>query len=318
MSRLMLSRWICTAALACAGFVGSVDANAQGYQREQVRLIEQEYARQNQGRAISDDQLEYYLDQANSGWTMDQISRDIEGSRRGSGDSVWSPRDGWVADAVICSSNNNRYRECAAPFHGQAVLSQQYSQAACIEGTSWGQKAGAVWVDGGCRARFAMVQEHHAGMAHAPRNNAAIVCESIRGGYRECGTGNSGRVEVISVLSNNAECIENRSWGQRPGTVWVTRGCRAQFATSTHAAVRDDGRWNTGYAVTCTSNRNNRAICEWDRRYGQPRLGQTLSRNACIEGSSWGYDGRGGLWVNAGCRASFVSQRSGFDDRDHR
>ena len=78
---------------------------------------------------------------------------------------------------------------------------------------------------------------------------------------------------------------------------------------------RDDGNWHTGYSVTCTSNRNNRASCDWDRRYGQPQLGQTLSRNACVEGSSWGYDGRGVLWVTAGCRANFVSSRSSFDDR---
>ena len=67
------------------------------------------------------------------------------------------PASGWIARELICTSINNRYRECPAPFRGRAVVTYQISQSACIEGESWGQKAGMIWVDRGCRARFGMV-----------------------------------------------------------------------------------------------------------------------------------------------------------------
>ena len=38
---------------------------------------------------------------------------------------------------------------------------------------------------------------------------------------------------------------------------------------------------------------------------GGVRLGKQLSREACVEGVSWGFD-REGIWVDQGCRAEFA------------
>jgi Protein of unknown function (DUF3011) len=302
-------------AFALAGLLQAGTATAQNDTRDRIDRIEQEYARINGGRNIPDDQLEYYLDRANNGWTMAQIERDMESLRLQKSDG-WQPASGWIASELICTSVNNRYRECPAPFRGRAVVTYQISQTPCIEGSTWGQKAGAVWVNGGCRARFGMVVGGgNAGgpVGPGPHAGTRLTCQSIRGGYKECATGFRGAVELVNVLSDRSACIENRTWGQRPGTIWVTRGCRAEFASIGRPGPRDDSVWNKGYGVTCTSNRGNRGECEWDRRYGSPRLAETYSRNACIEGSSWGYENRQGLiWVSAGCRARFVSTRSNF------
>ena len=56
---------------------------------------------------------------------------------------------------VRCESTNGRYRECRAPFRGQAVLVKQLSDTRCIPGRTYGTKAGRVWVSGGCRGDFA-------------------------------------------------------------------------------------------------------------------------------------------------------------------
>ena len=37
---------------------------------------------------------------------------------------------------------------------------------------------------------------------------------------------------------------------------------------------------------------------------GGVRLARQLSREACVEGVSWGFD-RDGIWVDKGCRAEF-------------
>jgi hypothetical protein len=58
--------------------------------------------------------------------------------------------------------------------------------------------------------------------------------------------------------------------------------------------------------VTCSSESNAMTRCNWDGRYGQPRIVQQLSQAACVKGRSWDYDSRNGLWVTDGCRARFA------------
>ena len=55
---------------------------------------------------------------------------------------------------------------------------------------------------------------------------------------------------------------------------------------------------------SCQSRHNNYQYCRTDTQ-GGVRLQQQLSKSACIQNLSWGYD-RGGIWVKNGCRAEFV------------
>ena len=148
-----------------------------------------------------------------------------------------------------------------------------------------------------------------------------VICESHHGRYRECRTGFRSHVRFVSRLPHSAPCVAGRSWGQRRGVVWVSRGCRARFAAiSSGPGPRDDGHYTRGqgendrdngpwtrdntYGVTCSSD-GHRTTCSWDTRYGAPRLVEQLSSTACVEGRDWGYDNNGNLWVDAGCRARF-------------
>ncbi len=299
-------KFLIAALLAIGTMIGSDQVVAQANTRAQIQMIEEEYARQNNGRMIPDDQLEYYLDQSNAGWSMNQISQDMANSQRQYANSTWRPREGWIAREVICSSINSQYRECAAPFRGTAIITQQISQSACIEGQSWGQRPGYIWVNRGCRARFGIVRTSS---DNYPDNNRIVVCQSNRNRYRECLTGFRGRVELVRRLNNSKACIAGRSWGQREGMVWVSRGCRAQFASVNRFGNRDDRGWyrDRNYSVTCSSMNNLMTRCDWDSRYGNPRLIQQLSTQACINGRNWGYDSRG-IWVDHGCRASFGAE----------
>ena len=72
---------------------------------EQVRVIEKEYYEQSGGRSIPDDQLEFYLDSIESGWTFSRIKNDIATSLGGSQQGPWRPDNDWNARSVIRSES---------------------------------------------------------------------------------------------------------------------------------------------------------------------------------------------------------------------
>ena len=76
------------------------------------------------------------------------------GPARGQGG--WGPgTEGRNDYGVTCASDNKRQRTCAWDARqGRPVLVQQLSATACMEGRNWGYRDNALWVSGGCRARF--------------------------------------------------------------------------------------------------------------------------------------------------------------------
>jgi hypothetical protein len=193
--------------------------------QDRVRIIDREYQDQSGGRRIPDDQLEFYLDQINSGWTFSQIQQDISTSLRGNGNDGWRPNPGWSAREVICSSDNNRYRECRTPFRGRARITQQISDTSCREGRNWGWRNGMVWVNGGCRARFG-----DAGGIGGPGNGQnQVTCASQDRRFTTCAWNSRyGRPRLLEQQSD-AACREGYSWGYDGRGLWVDKGCRGRF-----------------------------------------------------------------------------------------
>src|SRR5688572_425302 len=83
----------------------------------------------------------------------------------------------------------------------------------------------------------------------------------------------------------------------------------ALWAQAAHAQV-DAQRYGADRTVRCDSNDNRLRHCDADTR-GGVRLLRQVSKSACVEGRSWGYD-RSGIWVNNGCRAEFALGRGGW------
>jgi len=267
---------------------------------QRVRVIEQEYAARSRGRTLPDDQLEYYLDRVDSGWTLGQIRQDIDRSL-GQGGARYERRwtgSNWSGQTLVCSSINKRRSTCTTPFNARPVLVENISDTRCVEGVNFGGGNGSMWVDKGCRGRFTAAR----GPAAGAGNGQTIRCESQDKRQRTCQTGFRGRAVLVRQLSD-ARCVEGSTWGQsRDGSIWVSGGCRAEFAQAGNG-----GGWNsgTGHSVTCSSQDNRRQTCSWDRRWGRPVLVEQLSKTSCQEGRTWGWDGRGSLWVDRGCRARF-------------
>jgi hypothetical protein len=265
---------------------------------DRVRVIELEYSEQSRGRRIPDDQLEFYLDQIDSGWTFSRIKQDIAESLRGG--QAWRPvAPGWQAREVICTSVDYRRAECAKPFRGAAVLSEQFSAVRCIEGQTWGQTRGMIWVDRGCRGRFR--EDPRPVAPILPPSMEGVVCESREGRRRRCPTPFRGPAQIAEQYSQ-AACIQGETWASTPGEVWVTRGCRALFVEARGRPGRP-GLPVIDYSVTCTSDGGYRA-CAWNRRMGRPYIIEQMSRAPCVEGRSWGF-ADGNIWVDRGCRARF-------------
>lgn len=129
-------------------------------------------------------------------------------------------------------------------------------------------------------------------------------CESHKGRTQYCNANTRDGVRLVRQLSS-APCVEGRSWGRERNAVWVSQGCRAEFATG-----RGQGS-NPGYpgqagvhTLRCESDDHRTQHCRVDTR-GGVRLGRQLSKAACVQGRSWGHD-RNGIWVSQGCRAEFV------------
>lgn len=273
---------------------------------ERVELIEREYAAQSRGRAIPDDQLAYYLDQVQAGWGMGRVRQDIGSSLRGQGGRGWNGSS-WSGQTLVCSSDDRRRRQCRTPFNGRPVLVENISGTRCIEGRNFGGGGGSMWVDDGCRGRFAEGRGN--GRGHGGdwggATGGTVRCESRDNRQQTCEF--RGRAVLVRQLSKTA-CVEGRTWGQRGSTLWVDDGCRGEFAPG---PGRGPSRgWggapdrDQDYTVTCNSDDRRRRSCSWDRRQGRPVLLRQLSDARCDEGRTWGWDG-GSIWVDGGCRARF-------------
>ena len=212
---------------------------------ERVRVLEKEYYEQSGGRNLPDDQLEFYLDSIDSGWTFSRVKQDIATSLgsddNNNEDGDWNPGDNWSPRNVICSSIKNRYVECRTPFNGRAVVAQQISKTRCQEGRNWGQRRGMIWVKQGCRARFSETSggggwDNGNGNGNGwgndnnwGNNNYSVTCAGDGGNYRTCAWDpRYGSPRLLQQISR-ASCIAGRTWGYDNRGLWVSNGCRARF-----------------------------------------------------------------------------------------
>jgi Protein of unknown function (DUF3011)/Peptidase inhibitor family I36 len=157
----------------------------------------------------------------------------------------------------------------------------------------------------------------------------SVKCESNDGNRQYCGSYNPSQVQFDRQISE-APCIQAQTWGIDRDGLWVDRGCRATFiirgAADRGYQNRDDRPVGPGgpggpaqSSLTCSSDDGNRQYCG-NYNPDQVRLDRQISGSPCTEGQTWGVDGQG-LWVDRGCRATFIiytGPREGYDRRDDR
>jgi len=161
--------------------------------------------------------------------------------------------------SVTCESSRGRRETCRVDTRGEVRLVQQLSDTRCIRGRNWGTVPGAVWVDNGCRGRFA---------AYGSRGGSY---DGRNGGYDRNGrdgrydNGRNGR------HGNDRDRVNGGSWavercrqavrreiGNRRLNLWMENN------SSNNARV--GWRSDRGQSGSCRVERNGRVDVRYDRR----------------------------------------------------
>jgi hypothetical protein len=132
-----------------------------------------------------------------------------------------------------------------------------------------------------------------------------FTCSSDDGKRNYCNADTRGGVQLVRQRSGSA-CVQGQTWGWDRSGIWVDRGCRADFVTGRGGNFGGGG---VGQTLTCSSDNGSRNYCSADTRGGVQMVNQR-SGSPCIQGQTWGWDGRG-VWVDRGCRADFLIGRGG-------
>ncbi|HET6219335.1 MAG TPA: DUF3011 domain-containing protein [Acidobacteriaceae bacterium] len=140
------------------------------------------------------------------------------------------------------------------------------------------------------------------------QNGRQVTCASDDGKRHLCRVDTSRGVQMTNQRSGSP-CIQGQTWGYSRSGIWVDRGCRADFYLGTGYRPGGPGPGGPGYGttITCSSNNGKRNYCAANTSRGV-QLTKQRSGSPCIQGQTWGYDGRG-IWVDRGCRADFVTRR---------
>ncbi|HST45024.1 MAG TPA: DUF3011 domain-containing protein, partial [Luteimonas sp.] len=143
-----------------------------------------------------------------------------------------------------------------------------------------------------------------------------IRCESNDGRQRTCSADTRGGVEIARQISKTA-CVRGRTWGSDNRGIWVDGGCRADFQVRNGRGNGNNNDYgnNGGNTQVLRCESNNERLNACAVQGGRARLVRQLSKAPCVQGQTWGQDGRG-LWVDRGCRAEFeVTQGRGRGGR---
>jgi len=129
---------------------------------------------------------------------------------------------------IDCDSRNYQQQFCPAGRRvARAWLVEQRSQAACIQGRTWGYQQDGIWVSGGCAGTFAV---EGGGPPPGPPPINRVSCESRDYQQRFCPVGPSIARAWIVEQRSQATCTQGQTWGFQRNGIWVNAGCSGVFA----------------------------------------------------------------------------------------
>jgi hypothetical protein len=127
---------------------------------------------------------------------------------------------------IYCPSDDGRKNWCPTDTRGGVQMVRQRSGSPCVLGSTWGFDQRGIWVDRGCRADFQIGGK--GGWNPGGGGMTTLNCSSNDMRRNVCPVNTRGRVRLIRQRSD-ADCIYNQTWGYNNNSIWVDRGCRADF-----------------------------------------------------------------------------------------
>jgi hypothetical protein len=110
----------------------------------------------------------------------------------------------------------------------RVTLLKRLSNDACTAGRDWGYSGRTLWVDDGCRGVFAVTYRDSGGVEGKRR---IFTIGNSTNARKRVWVGPRARVELVRKLSAKP-CVRGSTWGYSGSYIWVSRGCRAQFAVT--------------------------------------------------------------------------------------
>jgi hypothetical protein len=196
---------------------------------------------------------------------------------------------------ISCKSDDEHMHRCHVDGGVWRVrVEAQHSGSPCTQGLSWGFDDDTIWVDRGCRADF-RVWAGGGGMGRS----VVMRCKSDDERLNRCAV--DGRIWNVQLerQHSGSACLRGETWGFDENSIWVDRGCRADFRVWTGGEFR--GR---AAIVRCSSDDERLNRCSVDGDIIGADLERQISGSPCVEGQTWGVEGNL-IWVDRGCRADF-------------
>ncbi len=166
------------------------------------------------------------------------------GQYGGYGNSGYSPYgndrydDRYQGNTFRCESTDHRIRRCPVDTRSGVRLVRQESDAPCVQGRTWGYDRDGVWVSNGCRGRFELggggygYNQPGYGSQYGQGQSQVVRCESRDERRVVCGLPFRARSVQIRRQLSDTRCEQNYNWGWRVDSIWVDRGCRAEFVAT--------------------------------------------------------------------------------------
>ena len=137
---------------------------------------------------------------------------------------------------LTCASDDGRRHLCRVDTSRGVQMTNQRSGSPCIQGQTWGYSGKGIWVDRGCRADFLLGRGGGGGYQPGPGygpggpgyGNTMVTCSSDNGKRNYCSVNTNGGVQLVNQRSGSP-CIQGQTWGYDGRSIWVDRGCRADF-----------------------------------------------------------------------------------------
>lgn len=224
-------------------------------------------------------------------------------------------RYGWGAGFadkryVVCASDDYQRRFCPGDTSRGVRLINQISQSACIRGRTWWRDARGIVVDKGCAGEFEIGYRDAVYVTPPVIGGGGVVrpetliCTSRGRARRYCPADiGAGAVAMVRRIGGG-RCEYGTDWSYDHHGIWVANGCSAEFELG-YAEEAWVPEPNIRY-VRCESVDYQRNLCAAPRARDAV-LQRQLSRSACIEGRTWGFEGDS-IWVDRGCAGDFVLQ----------
>ena len=210
-----------------------------------------------------------------------------------------------AAQSIHCESRDYRRNFCATGQITGAQIISQTSNAACVQGRSWGWDRNGIWVSDGCAGDFAF-QGGWGPQPGPPIGTNSIQCESRDYQQNFCGTGVRISRAWVAQQQSQAPCIQGRSWGWDQRGIWVSQGCSAVFSFT--AGGGPPPRPPMANSIECESRNYQQGWCDTGRNIRRAWVAEQRSQSPCIQGQTWGWRDRG-IWVNGGCSAVFAFEQ---------